>query len=276
MSKHLKASLLLTGLTLVICCVLYPAVLMGIGWTLFPNKVEGSPDSSKGQRRQGANRRLQPGRSAVQAGTEYFLPRLRVRLITRRPPPVQLGASQPKLRDRVAQQLGRIHSVSQRQRLSRHGRRTGARRSKTSPPGSPAKPDRAADWANEYSVPATNWAKTDLAKDKYGLQGEFILEWAKKYPEILADWKKANPDKDDPKPEDIVGPFFTKFAEVHPGKWPGVVEAKQMDGTVVKRIEPVAADAESSIAIEFLRHVASRSGQRRQGCRSGSRPRGTW
>lgn len=60
---------------------------------------------------------------------------------------------------------------------------------------------------------------------------------------MVADWKTANPDKaDEPKPEDLVGGFFASFAKAHPGKWPGVVEARQADGSTVKRVEPVASD----------------------------------
>ena len=52
----------------------------------------------------------------------------------------------------------------------------------------------AATWAADASVGPTNWAKTDFANDKYGLQGEYILAWAKDHPEVIAEWKKANPD----------------------------------------------------------------------------------
>src|SRR5262249_7922602 len=105
------------------------------------------------------------------------------------------------------------------------------------------KPDRAADWAGEYSVAAAGWAKTDLAKDKYGLQGEYILAWAKDHAEVTDDWRKDNPTKtDDPKPEDLVANFFASFAKVHPGKWPGVVEVELADKTKEKRIEPVSSD----------------------------------
>ena len=40
--KHLYANLLLLGLTIVICCVAYPAVLWGVGQVLFPSNAAGS------------------------------------------------------------------------------------------------------------------------------------------------------------------------------------------------------------------------------------------
>src|SRR5262249_40347742 len=106
-----------------------------------------------------------------------------------------------------------------------------------------AKPDQAADWAADSSVAAPNWAKTDFANDKYGLQGQYIEQWAKDHPDVVTEWKKANPSKtDEPKLEDLVGPFFASLVKVHPGKFPGVVETKKADGTVEKRIEPVTSD----------------------------------
>ena len=77
-----------------------------------------------------------------------------------------------------------------------------------------------------------------------GLPGEYILAWAKAHPEVLGDWKKANPDNaDGPKPEEIVAPFFAGFAKAHPGQWPGAVEFERADKTKAKRIEPVSSDA---------------------------------
>jgi K+-transporting ATPase ATPase C chain len=109
-----------------------------------------------------------------------------------------------------------------------------------------AKPDRAADWANEYGVTATGWVRTDVTKDekgddKYGPQGEYVSAWAKDHLEAAEDWKKSNPGKE-PKPDDLVGAFFTDFAKAHPGRWPGVVEKKEGD-KVTKSIEVVDPDA---------------------------------
>jgi K+-transporting ATPase ATPase C chain len=153
------------------------------------------------------------------------------------------GANNPKLRDRVAQQLGPIIQYKK-----------GSASAGSGPdPRTPqqdieawfaAKPDRAADWANEYSVGATNWARTDFVNDKYGLPGEFILEWAQSHPDVGEEWRKANPTRtDEPKPEDLVGHFFTSYARVNPGKWPGVVEVAQPDKLKRKAIQPVTSDS---------------------------------
>jgi K+-transporting ATPase ATPase C chain len=105
-----------------------------------------------------------------------------------------------------------------------------------------AKPDRVADWANQFGVTAAGWARTDVTADgKYGLPGEYVVAWMKDHPEAVEAWKKSNAGKE-PKPEDLVGPFFTDFADRHPGKWPGVVEKKEGDRTT-KTVEPTDPDS---------------------------------
>ena len=42
MIAHLRASLWLLALTVVLCCVLYPLALWGIGQTVFHDKAQGS------------------------------------------------------------------------------------------------------------------------------------------------------------------------------------------------------------------------------------------
>ena len=42
MLTHLRANLLLLVLTVVLCCVVYPVILLVIGQTVFHDKAEGS------------------------------------------------------------------------------------------------------------------------------------------------------------------------------------------------------------------------------------------
>lgn len=236
--KHLRANLLLGILSVVVCCVAYPLALWAFGQAVFPTRANGSLVTVKGpdgaERTVGSSQIAQPFTS-----DEYFWSRPSAAGYNAAAASgSNWGANNPKLRDRVAQQLGPIVRY-----------KTGTPSAARTPQQDieawfAAKPDRAADWAGEYSVAASNWAKTDLAKDKYGLPGEFVRAWAKDHPEVTDEWKKANPTKtDEPKPEDLVAGFFASFAKVHPGKWPAVVEAKQPDGTTAKRIEPAAPDA---------------------------------
>lgn len=239
MKSLLRSNLALLALSFGICCVLYPAVLYAVGRVFFPSAAAGSLRTDGAGATVGSTLIAQPF-----TGDEYFWPRPSAASYTATVSAASnWGASNPKLRDRVAQQLGPVVRY-----------RAGSPSAGPGPePRTPqqdieawfaAKPDRAADWANDFGVAAGNWAKTDFANDKYGLQGAYILAWAKDHPEVAEEWKKANPTKtDDPKPEDLVAPFFASFAKAHPGKWPAVVEAKQADGSVAKRIEPAGPDA---------------------------------
>jgi K+-transporting ATPase ATPase C chain len=233
----------LLGLSVAVCCVAYPLVLWTVGQVVFPDKADGSLLTAKGP---DGTERVVGSRQIAQAftGEEYFWPRPSAAGYNAAAAGgSNWGANNPKLRDRVAQQLGPIVRY-----------RKGSASAGIDPknPRTPqqdiedwfAKEDRVTGWAGEYSVAVTTWAKTDFANDKYGLQGEYILAWAKDHPEVAADWKKANPTKtDDPKPEDLAHLFFASFAKAHPGKWPAVVETKQADGEAGKRIEPSSPDA---------------------------------
>jgi K+-transporting ATPase ATPase C chain len=242
--KHLRTNLLLLALTPVICCGIYPLALWAVGHAAFPGEAEGSLVRVKGA--DGTERIV--GSSLVAqkfTADEYFWPRPSAADYNAAAAGgSNYGANNPKLRDRVAQQLGPIVRY-------RTGSPSAGAGSQSRTPQQDigawftAKPDRAADWAGEYSVAAAGWAKTDFAKDKYGLPGEYVARWAKDHPEVVDEWKKANPSKkgDEPKPEDLVAFFFASFAKAHPGKWPAVVEAKQADGSVVKRVEPAAPDS---------------------------------
>lgn len=232
MKNHLRGNLLLLLFTVGICCVLYPALMLALGRGLFPTSTSGGLVAD----RDGAHGAL----LIAQAFTadEYFWPRPSAASFNATASGgSNWGGNNPKLRDRVAQQLGPMVVY----KAGRRGERTPQQDIET---WFATVPDRAATWAADASVGPANWAKTDLTGDKYGLQGDYILTWAKEHPEVTEAWKKANPDKADvAKPEDLVGPFFASFAKVHPGKWPGIVEFETPDKTKAKRVEPVESDA---------------------------------
>jgi len=232
MKNHLRGNLLLLLFTVVICCVLYPAVMLALGRGLFPTGGSGSLVNEKGE---DAKFDAKGSRLIAQpfTGDEYFWPRPSAASYNATASGgSNWGANNPKLRDRVAQQLGPMVVYI-----------AGSKSAVRTPQQDieewfAAVPDRVATWASDSSMAPGAWAKTDLANDKYGLQGEYILAWAKDHPEVIEDWKKANADKtDEPKPEDLVVNFFASFAKVYPGKWPGVV------GMAEKKIEPVSSDA---------------------------------
>jgi potassium-transporting ATPase KdpC subunit len=242
MMNHLRGNLLLLVFTVVICCVLYPLSLFVVGKGLFPSATSGSLVNAKGESTSEAARGskliAQPFTSE-----EYFWPRpSAVSYNATASGGTNWGSNNPKLRDRAAQQLGPMV-------VYKNGSRSAGTGAEPKTPQQDieawfgAVTYRVASWASDTSIAPANLAKTDLSGDKYGLQGEYILQWAKDHPEVLKEWKEANSDKtDDPKPEDLVGLFFASFAKVHPRKWPGVVEVKLADGKTEKKIEPVTSD----------------------------------
>jgi K+-transporting ATPase c subunit len=107
MSSHLRANLWLLILTVLVCCVLYPLVLWGFGQTLFPAQADGSLVLGPDGKPRGSSL---IGQGFV--GDDYFQPRPSATS----PTPYNaaasggsnLAASNPKLRERVARQLGPI------------------------------------------------------------------------------------------------------------------------------------------------------------------------
>jgi K+-transporting ATPase ATPase C chain len=192
MFAQLRAILWLMALTLLICCVLYPLALWAVGKGVFSAQADGSlVVDDQGQVR-GSRLLAQPF-----SDPKYFQPR---------PSSVghnaaasggsNLAASNPKLRGRVAQQLGVIARY----------KKDGSRK------GTAVGPD-VEKWfitqvKEKNRNPTVEWAKANpsLASDWAGssdLVKEYVLSWAKKHPEILESWKKANPDKSEPQPSDV-------------------------------------------------------------------------
>src|SRR5690349_17288725 len=103
--KHLRANLLLVGLSLAICCVAYPLALWVFGQVAFPTSANGSLLTAKNP--DGTDRVV--GSSLIAqpfAGNEYFWPRPSAASYNAAAAGgSNWGANNPKLRDRVAQQL---------------------------------------------------------------------------------------------------------------------------------------------------------------------------
>lgn len=100
MNAHLRANLLLLGLTVLICCVLYPLILWAIGQSVFPDEASGSLIVKDGKVI-GSRLIGQPF-----TGPEYFWPRPSASSYDASASGgSNLSANNPKLRDRVVQTL---------------------------------------------------------------------------------------------------------------------------------------------------------------------------
>lgn len=223
MLRHLSANLWLLVLTIVICAVVYPLALLGVGQFLFPEKAAGGLIKDKDGNVVGARLIAQPF-----TGAEYFQPRpSAVSYNAAATGGSNWGANNPALRKRVLVQLGPILKYGP----------------KAATPGQPIGPDiekwfvrqqgLVAQWAKLYPDQAAAWIKAAE------LHSEHVAAWMKEHPQEVAQWLKDNPNTPEPKPEDLAEPFFAAYSAKHPGTFPGVVEKKDDAGKVEKSVAPV-------------------------------------
>jgi K+-transporting ATPase ATPase C chain len=232
MKSHLSANLWLLILTLVLCCVVYPLVLLGIGQVVFPRQAEGSLLYAKG-----------PDSKEVPVGSEllaqpftadeYFQPRPSAASYNGAASGASnWGANNYLLRDRAARALGPIVKYA------------GPGDKKGKPVGPDVevwfrkdsfqgKKGIVAQWADAHNAVAQNWVKADK------LNGAYVEAWEKEHAKEVEAWKKDNPDTAEPKPEDLEVQFFKSFSEKYPGMFPSIVEHKTADGKTEKKVEPI-------------------------------------
>lgn len=225
MNRELLANLWLLFLTSLLCAVLYPAVLLGIGNVLYRNNAEGSLIRDAKGNPIGSRIIAQPF-----TGEEYFQPRLSAASYNgAASAATNWGANNYLLRDRVARTLGPIVKY-----------RGGPSKSQLVAPDIEKwfQQDRfqnnagiVAQWAGAHSTLAANWVKADP------LNAAFVTSWQEGHPDDVAQWKKDNPSNPEPKPEDLAVAFFTSLSKEHPGKFPSGVTP---EGSTDKKVEPVS------------------------------------
>ena len=238
MTAHLRANLWLLVLSVLLCSVLYPLALLGIGQTVFHEQAEGSLVKDAAGKTIGSRLIAQPF-----TADEHFQPRPSAASYNAAASGASnWSASNYLLRDRVARQLGPIVKY---QSGSKKGQPVGPHiESWFQKDQFDGKPGIVAQWAAAHSAVAQNWVKNDMTGDKYGLNGQYIAAWRKTHANEVEQWKKDNPDTSEPKPEDLAVVFFTSFSKEHPGMFPSQVDVKTKDAktgaeTTEKRIEPV-------------------------------------
>jgi K+-transporting ATPase ATPase C chain len=235
MIRHLLANLWLLVVTLVLCCVVYPLIILGIGQALFPHQAEGSLLTVKGS----DGKEVVVGSELIAqpfTADEYFQPRPSAASYNGAASGASnWGANNYLLRDRVARALGPI--VKYQGPASKKGQPVGpdveAWFQKDSFQG---KPGIVAQWADAHSTVAQNWVKADK------LNGEYVAAWQKEHQAEVDEWIKANPGTPEPKPEDLAVPFFESYSKSFPGTFPSIVEHKTGEGAdakTEKKVEPV-------------------------------------
>jgi K+-transporting ATPase ATPase C chain len=227
MLSHLRANLWLLVLSVAICCVLYPAVLWGVGQAAFRDKANGSLILDQDGKPVGSRLIAQPF-----TADEYFQPRPSAASYNGAASGASnWGANNYLLRERVARQLGPIVKY-----------RGGAKKGQPVAPDIEAwfqqdrfggQPGIVAQWAQAHSAVAQNWVKADK------MNAEYVAGWQNAHPAEVAQWVKDNPTTPEPKPEDLAVPFFVSYSQTYPGTFPSAVEHKTPDGKTEKKIEPV-------------------------------------
>ncbi len=222
----------LLALSVLLCSVLYPLVLWGIGQTIFFEKAQGSLLSDAQGKPIGSRLIAQPF-----TADEYFQPRPSAASYNAAASGASnWAASNYLLRDRVARQLGPIVKY-----------RSGPKSGQLAGPDIETwfqkdrfgeKPGIVAQWATLHPTLAQNWVKADKLNTAY------VADWQKTHAAQVAEWVKANPDTPEPKPEDLAVPFFTDYSKTHPGTFPSAVEHKTSDGKTEKKVEPVKEGAD--------------------------------
>jgi potassium-transporting ATPase KdpC subunit len=229
MTAHLRANLWLLFLTVILCSVLYPLVLLGLGQTLFHDKAQGSLLADAQGNPIGSRLIAQPF-----TFDEYFQSRPSAASYNAAASGASnWAASNYLLRDRVARQLGPIVKYEK-----------GAKKGRPVAPDIESwfqndrfdgKPGIVAQWAALHPAVAQKWVKADK------LNASYVTDWQKTHPEEVNRWVKANPGTPEPKPEDLAVPFFSDYSKNHPGTFPSAVEHKTQDGKTEKKIEPMKA-----------------------------------
>jgi potassium-transporting ATPase KdpC subunit len=233
MLSHLRACLLLTVVSVPLCCIAYPLVLLGAGKLIFPQQAEGSLLERDGNV-VGSKQIAQPF-----TDDKYFHPRpSAVSYNGAASGATNWSGSNYLLRNRVAQQLGPI--VKYAGPLDKKGKFVGPdieawfQKDKVG-----GQSGIVAQWANLHNTLAQNWVKSDMSNGEYGLCGKYVQEWQTSHKAEVDAWIKDNPGKPEPKPEDLAVPFFVSFSKDHPGTFPSSLEHKTPDGKSENRIEPV-------------------------------------
>jgi len=227
MFKYIVKSIWLLIFTIVICCVIYPAVLWGIGQTVFPFQANGSIVKGPNGAPVGSLLIAQPFTK-----DEYFQPRPSAASYDASASSSSaLAPSNYALRGRVASTLGPIVTY-----------KGGAKNGEAVGPDIELwfQQDKfggsaliVAQWADLHNGMAQAWVTADPT------HGAYVDEWAKSHADVVAQFIKDNPDTPQPKAPDLAVVFFKSFSKDNPGKFPMPVTKTTADGKSTTAIEPV-------------------------------------
>ena len=231
MRQYISKSLWLLFFSVVICCLIYPAVLWAIGQTIFPFQANGSILQGPDGKAVGSLLIAQPFTK-----DEYFQPRPSAASYDASASASStLAASNYMLRNRVASALGPIVKY-----------KSGAKAGQLVGPDIEAwfrqdrfggQPHIVAQWADLHNAVAQAWVTGDLTHAAY------VDAWAKSHADVVSNWVKSNPGTPQPKAPDLAVVFFENFSKDNPGRFPSAV-TETKNGKSVTSIQPVKAGSD--------------------------------
>ncbi|HYB91150.1 MAG TPA: potassium-transporting ATPase subunit C [Candidatus Binataceae bacterium] len=226
MRQHISKSILLLFFCVVICCLIYPAVLWVIGQTVFPFGANGSMVAGPDGKPVGSLLIAQPFTK-----DEYFQPRPSAASYDASASSSSaLAASNYALRNRVATTIGPIVKY-----------KSGPKAGQLVAPDIEAwfqqdqymgQPHIVAQWTDAHNSLASGWVSADPS------HGAYVDDWAKKHASVVQQWIKDNPATPQPKAPDLAVVFFETFSKENAGRFPSPV-THQEGGKTVTAIEPV-------------------------------------
>jgi len=96
-----------------------------------------------------------------------------------------------------------------------------------------------AQWADAHNSLAQSWVGTTFDPKNQTPQQQYVLDWAKTHPDIVAKFKQDNPSITQMQPSDLAVVFFESFSKENPGRFPSSVTINGPDGKPVTSIQPV-------------------------------------
>jgi K+-transporting ATPase ATPase C chain len=242
--SHLRANLILVAATLLLCCIAYPLVLLAVGQLIFHDSANGSLVEMAGK--PVGSRLIAQNFSA----DHYFWPRPSAASYNAAASGASnYGANNPKLRFRVARQLGPIVKHVD-------GRPVGPDVETWF-----AEKDRLAAWAADNPTLAAEWVKTDDSTKKT------VADWTRAHPDVLTAWRKDNAEGDQPNVDETPGAvavqFFASYAAVNPRRFPataadlqGVFFDAWLEEHRAAKLTPVPADMVTASGSGLDPHVS--------------------
>jgi len=255
MFKQISKSLWLLFFAVIICCVIYPAVVWSIGQSIFPFQANGSMMGPDGKPMAHPDDTAVGSLLIAQPFTkdEYFQPRPSACNFDASASSSQAwAASNYQLRNRVATQLGPIVTY-----------KSGPKAGQAVAPDIEAwfqkdqfagSPSIVAQWADAHNGIAQAWvlASGSTYDPKNPTpQQQYVLDWAKAHPSVVAKFKSDNPTITDPQPADLAIVFFETFSKENPGKFPSLVTTPTPTTAPsgVAQTAPTAAPAQVMMAV---------------------------